>query len=127
MRALVDSHVLIWWMTSDSRLSKRAAAILRDRRSEILVSSAVGWELAIKVNLGKITPASLIESLEEAMLSETFTELPIALPHAIRAGLLPLHHRDPFDRLLVAQAQSLETPIISGDSLLDGYGVERLW
>ena len=127
MRALVDTHVLIWWMTSDSRLSNRAAAILRDRRSEILVSSAVGWELAIKVNLGKITPASLIESLEEAMLTETFTELPITLPHAIRAGLLPLHHRDPFDRLLVAQAQSLEIPIISGDSLLDGYGVQRLW
>jgi len=118
---------MVWWMTGDSRLSKRAAAIIGDPKSEVLVSAAVGWEMAIKVKLGKINPTSLIEGLEDAVSSETFTALPIALAHAIRAGLLPLHHRDPFDRLLVAQGQLLEIPIVSADRILDRYAVERVW
>lgn len=127
MKVLIDTHVLVWWLEDDSRLSRRASAIMKDSRSEILVSAAVGWEMAIKVNLGKIIPASVIERLEQAVASETFVSLPIALPHAIRAGLLPLHHRDPFDRLLVAQAQSLNIPLLSADHQLDVYEVQRLW
>lgn len=87
----------------------------------------MGWELAIKVNLGKIRPASLVQGLEETLSKEHFLELPIRVGEAVRAGLLPLHHRDPFDRLLVAQAQSLSLPILSADTALDAYDVRRIW
>jgi PIN domain nuclease of toxin-antitoxin system len=114
-------------MTDDPRLSKRALATIKNTQNEVLLSAAVAWEMAIKVKLGKINPASLVESLQDAVLSETFIDLPIALEHAIRAGLLPLHHRDPFDRVLVAQAMSMEIPIVSADRLLDLYKIERMW
>jgi PIN domain nuclease of toxin-antitoxin system len=127
LKILIDTHALIWWLREDPRLSKVAADTLTDPNNEILVSAGVGWELAIKVGLGKIEPASLIEQLDEAILKETFVELPVALAHGIRAGLLPPHHRDPFDRLLSAQALLLELPILSADRLFDQYGVQRLW
>lgn len=127
MTILLDTHALVWWLQNDSRLSKRAAVIIKNPTNKILVSAAVGWELAIKVNLGKIRPASLVQGLEEAMSRETFEELPVTVAQAIRAGLLPMHHRDPFDRLLAAQAQSLGCPILSADSLLDAYGIQRVW
>jgi PIN domain nuclease of toxin-antitoxin system len=83
--------------------------------------------LAIKIKIEKITPLSLIENLQEALRAESFTELEITLVHAVEAGLLPLHHKDPFDRLLVAQARSLNIPILSADRLLDLYGIQRIW
>ena len=127
MKILVDTHALIWWLRDDQRLSRAAAQILADPSNEILVSAGVGWELAIKVGLGKIEPANLIAQMEEAISRETFVELPVALAHGVRAGLLPLHHRDPFDRLLAAQAEILDVPILSADRLFDRYGVRRLW
>jgi PIN domain nuclease of toxin-antitoxin system len=127
MKFLLDTHALIWWMLDDSRLSKRANSIIRNPQNEIVISAAVGWEMAIKVNIGKINPASLIGNLVDAIASEVFIPLPIALQHAITAGLLPMHHRDPFDRLLVAQAQLLNIPVLSADHVLDSYEIERLW
>jgi PIN domain nuclease of toxin-antitoxin system len=127
MKILLDTHALVWWLSDDSRLSREAVRILEDPHNEILVSAAVGWELAIKVNLGKIHPASLVEQLEQTLASAVFTELPIAMAHAIRAGLLPPHHRDPFDRLLAAQAQAMKFPILSADRVLDQYAVQRVW
>jgi PIN domain nuclease of toxin-antitoxin system len=127
MGILLDTHALVWWMLESSRLSKRAAEILGGTESQILVSAVVAWEIAIKVNAGKIQPSSLVERLEEAVTGQAFLELPISIDHAIRAGLLPLHHRDPFDRLLVAQAQSLKLPILSADKALDEYDVRRIW
>jgi PIN domain nuclease of toxin-antitoxin system len=127
MKILLDTHTLVWWLRDDVRLSPQAARILKDPRNEILVSAAVGWEMAIKVNLGKIEPASLLEQLGQALAKEAFAELPITMAHAVRAGSLPLHHRDPFDRLLAAQAQALELPILSADRLLDQYAVQRVW
>lgn len=91
------------------------------------MSAAVGWELAIKVNLEKIAPSSLIERMKQVVKQQEFAEQEITLEHAVRAGLLPLHHRDPFDRLLVAQAQSLNIPIVSADRVLDRYDVKRVW
>jgi len=88
MKVLLDTHVLVWWLEDADRLSKRSAAILGNRDNGILVSAVVGWEIAIKVGAGKMKPRSILERLEMA----------------VRAGLLPLHHRDPFDRLLVAQS-----------------------
>jgi len=127
VRVLLDTHALVWWLRDDPRLSKAAAQIIRDPGNEILLSAVVGWELAIKVGLGKIGPASLIGQLNEAASKEGFVELPIALAHGVRAGLLAAHHRDPFDRLLSAQAQILQVPILSADRLFDLYGVQRLW
>jgi PIN domain nuclease of toxin-antitoxin system len=127
MEILLDTHALVWWMLGSSRVSKRAATILSGRTSRILVSAVVAWELAIKVNAGRIHPSSLMTMLEEAVAGQAFVEVPITVDHAIRAGLLPLHHRDPFDRLLVAQAQALNLPVLSADLALDKYDVRRIW
>ena len=127
MRFLLDTHVVIWWLEDASRLSVRAATILSNRQNSLLISAAVGWELAIKVNLGKLKPSSILDNLDRALEQEAFLELPITLQMAVRAGLLPTHHRDPFDRLLVAQSQSLNIPILSADAVLDRYGIKRVW
>jgi PIN domain nuclease of toxin-antitoxin system len=127
MKVLIDTHALIWWLHDDSRLSKAAALILKDTQNEILVSAAVGWEMAIKAGLGKMDPALVVEELETAIANESFLELPVSLTHAIRAGLLPHHHRDPFDRLLAAQAQLLDIRILSADRLFDLYQIQRVW
>jgi PIN domain nuclease of toxin-antitoxin system len=127
MQVLIDTHTLVWWMVDGSRLSKRASDILSDPSNRILISAVVAWELAIKVNAGKIHPPTLISLLEGALAQQGFEQLPISLEHAVRAGMLPLHHRDPFDRLLVAQAQVIGAPILSADRALDAYDVRRVW
>jgi PIN domain nuclease of toxin-antitoxin system len=127
MQILIDTHTLVWWMVDGSRLSRRASETLSDLSNRILISAVVAWELAIKVNVGKIHPPTLISLLEGALAQQVFAELPISLEHAVRAGLLPLHHRDPFDRLLVAQAQAMGAPILSADRALDAYDVRRIW
>jgi PIN domain nuclease of toxin-antitoxin system len=127
MEVLVDTHVLVWAFNEPKRLSKRAISILTNTSNAILVSAAVAWELSIKVNLGKLDALPLLAGLTQRLQREGFTELPISIAQATRAGLLPLHHRDPFDRLLVAQAQDLGVPILSADSSLDSYDIKRLW
>jgi PIN domain nuclease of toxin-antitoxin system len=127
MKVLLDTHVVVWWLEDASRLSRRAHTILANRDNGILISAAVGWELAIKVNSGKLKPPSILEGLDRLLGREAFSELPITLETAIRAGFLPAHHRDPFDRILVSQAQSLNIPILSADAILDRYDVKRLW
>lgn len=124
---LLDTHTLIWWMVDPDRLSKDAATILADAGNRILVSAVVAWELAIKINAGKIQPSSLLLGLDGVLAKQTFAELPISLEHAVKAGMLPLHHRDPFDRVLVSQALVLGIPIVSADRTLDAYGVRRIW
>jgi PIN domain nuclease of toxin-antitoxin system len=127
VRILLDTHALIWWFGNESRLSRRASSMIATQNNTILVSAAIAWELAIKVNLGKFDALSLATELPRYAEEEGFEELPISMEHAIRAGLLPLHHRDPFDRLLVAQAQALNVPILSADAVLDQYDVKRVW
>jgi PIN domain nuclease of toxin-antitoxin system len=127
VRVLLDTHVVVWWLGDATRLSRRAITILANRDNGILISAAVGWEMAIKINLGKLKPRSLLDGLGRVVEQEAFSELPISLEAAVRAGTLPHHHRDPFDRLLVAQSQSLNVPILSADTVLDRYGVKRLW
>jgi PIN domain nuclease of toxin-antitoxin system len=127
VKLLLDTHVLVWWLEDPRRLSRRAATILANRDNDILISAAVGWEIAIKVGAGKMKPRSILQDLDRVLAEEAFSELPITLGAAVRAGLLPLHHRDPFDRLLVAQAQSLNVPILSADGVLDLYDIKRLW
>ena len=127
MRVLIDTQVLFWWYSEPLKLSRSAVSVIEDGSNVLLVSAATAWELAIKVTLGKLDALSLVIDLEGFLREEGFTELPITVPQATRAGLLPLHHRDPFDRILVAQAQDLGIPIISSDHLLDRYDVKRLW
>jgi PIN domain nuclease of toxin-antitoxin system len=127
MEVILDSHALLWWFNDPQRLSKRANSILTNTDNTVLVSAAVAWELSIKVNLGKLDALALLTGLTQRLQKEGFTELSVTIEHATRAGLLPLHHRDPFDRLLVAQAQDLGIPIVSEDDLLDRYDVKRVW
>jgi len=127
MKLLLDTHALIWWFNEPAKLSARAASILGNPGNTILISAAVAWELAIKVNLGKIDALPLVTELASHTAEEGFTELPISMAQAVRAGLLPRHHRDPFDRVLVAQAQDLNVPILSADAVLDRYDVKRIW
>ena len=127
MNILLDTHALIWWFEGSPALSKRASSIMANPNNVILISAVLGWELAIKVNVGKFHTPSLVQDLDGIVRREGFAELPISLDHAVRAGLLPMHHKDPFDRLLVAQAHALNFPILSADTVLDRYGVQRLW
>jgi PIN domain nuclease of toxin-antitoxin system len=126
LTVLLDTHILIWSMVEPDRLSRSARLIIENSGNRILISAAVAWELAIKLKTGKIKPPSLVDRLHASLDRALFSELPITIEHATRAGLLPLHHRDPFDRLLVAQALTLGIPIISADTLLEKYGVERI-
>jgi PIN domain nuclease of toxin-antitoxin system len=127
LNLLIDSHVLLWWWTDEGRLSRRAKDAILDSRNRSYVSAAVTWELATKVNLGKLDAREVISSLPQLLLEEGFRRLAISTDHALRAGLLPLLHRDPFDRMLVAQAQALNSPVVSADAVFDRYGVQRIW
>ncbi len=127
METLLDTHALVWWFEGAPTLSGQAHKILTNADNLIYVSAVVGWELAIKVNLGKFLYPELVRDLTDLLQQQGWVELPITIEHASRAGLLPLHHRDPFDRMLAAQAQSLKMPILSADRALDEYDVRRLW
>lgn len=124
---LVDTHALIWWFNEPKKLSKKAVSLLSASANTVLVSAAVAWEIAIKVNIGKLDAYSLISDFAQQIKREGFDDLPINLEQAIKAGFLTMHHRDPFDRLLIAQAEALNAPILSADTLLDPYGIKRLW
>jgi PIN domain nuclease of toxin-antitoxin system len=127
MIVLLDTHVLRWWLDGSAELSPTARdAILASANSKV-ISSVVPWELAIKTNLGKFDSKVLLSRWDEILGAQGFSELPIESAHAIRAGLLPLHHRDPFDRMLAAQAQVTGWPILSADRIFDYYGVRRIW
>lgn len=119
-RLLIDTHVLLWWLSDDPSLGEKAKAIVADPRNEIVVSAASTWEIAIKQNLGKLTaPLGLAGIAEE----EGFLPLPISLFHGEQAGYLPDHHKDPFDRMLIAQAQSEGLEIVTSDEKFQRYGV----
>jgi PIN domain nuclease of toxin-antitoxin system len=127
MNVLIDSHVVLWWFSRSRQLSRPARAILEDPQTRVYVSAAAAWELAIKVNLGKLAARSLVEDLPQLLFEEGFRRLAISMDHALRAGMLPRHHNDPFDRMLVAQSQALNCPIVSSDTVFDSYGVRRIW
>ena len=128
MRCLLDTHTLIWWMSGDSNLSSTARTIIKDRNNVSLVSAVSAWEIATKVRLGKLPGAAdLIQDFVEDLTRERIEILDVTAHQAIRAGLLPGPRKDPFDRMLIAQALAENIPIVSNDRALDGYGVNRLW
>jgi PIN domain nuclease of toxin-antitoxin system len=128
MNLLLDTHTFLWWLTDDLRLSQHARELLADGDSRLLFSAASGWEIAIKVRLGRLSLPEPAEDFIPAQLAENAIEdLPVLLSHALRTGVLPDHHRDPFDRLLVAQSQLERLAIVSADPLLAQYDVEVVW
>jgi PIN domain nuclease of toxin-antitoxin system len=127
MNLLIDSHIVLWWFSRTRQLSRPARQAIGDPQNRIYVSAAAAWELAIKVNLGKLDAKPLISNFPQLLLEEGFHRLAISTDHALRAGTLSRHHNDPFDRMLVAQAQALNCPIVSADSVFDSYGVRRIW
>ena len=124
---LLDTNVFYWWLNDPDRLSPTARDMITSWADPIVVSAVVPWELAIKTNLSRIDGEAVLSIWDDKLAAEGFSELPIESAHAIRAGHLPLHHRDPFDRMLAAQAQVTGWPIISADRIFDYYGVRRIW
>jgi len=127
MNLLIDSHALLWWLGATDKLSSKAQQMLRSAGNRVYVSAAVAWELAIKVNLGKLDARDLVSDLPHVLFERGFRRLAISMDHALRAGALPRLHHDPFDRMLIAQSQALSFPIVSADAMFDHYGVERIW
>lgn len=128
MRALLDTHALIWWFSDDTSLTQNTRGIIANTDNTLLVSAASAWELAIKYQLGKLRKAAdLVSNFSGRIESEGFQLLPISAEHGIRAGLLPGPHKDPFNRMLIAQCQAENAPIISNDAIFEHYGVRRLW
>lgn len=122
-RLLLDTHALLWWLAGDARLGAKATELIAEGRNEVFVSAASAWEIAIKKALGKLTAPDDLEAVVE---DEGFTSLPISLFHGERAGALPPLHRDPFARMLVAQAQAEGLDVVSADPHIPQYGVRTI-
>ena len=122
---LLDTHALIWALSTPRRLPARVAAVLRDPDTDVYVSAVSTWEIAIKSALGKIEAD--LSAIVSAARAADFDELPITIAHTERLSVLPPHHRDPFDRLLVAQALEEHLTIVTHDRLIAAYPVARLW
>jgi PIN domain nuclease of toxin-antitoxin system len=128
VRLLLDTHVFLWWVGGSRELSRRARAAIGSGRNECFVSLATAWEIAIKVSLGSLrVEGALDRFLPEQIAANGFKPLPIDLKHATRVATLPFHHRDPFDRLLVAQALEEELAIVTADAVVTKYGARRVW
>ena len=128
MRLLLDTHALIWWLAGDEALSGRAREAIADEANSVAVSAASAMEVATKFRIGKLPDAALLAQNFEAIIADQgFSELPISIRHALRAGEMNITHKDPFDRLLIAQAQSEDMVLISNEALFDGFAVKRLW
>lgn len=128
MRVLLDTHALLWADLEPDRLSRRARSVLESISTEVLVSAASAWEITTKVRIGKLPEAvRFAAELAERVRDLGFQPLAVTLEHAQRAGSLPGSHRDPFDRMLIAQAQTENLALISNEKVFDSYGVRRVW
>lgn len=128
MHVLLDTHALLWWLADDPALTRPARKAISETKNTVLVSAASAWEIATKVRLGKLSSALfLTDDFSGYIEREGFQILAISGEHAIRAGLLPGIHKDPFDRMLIAQSHADNMPIVSNESLFDRYGVRRVW
>jgi PIN domain nuclease of toxin-antitoxin system len=125
---LLDTHSLVWAVQEPSKLSSAALAAILDPANDRLLSAATIWELAIKVDIGKITLSMPYRQwMDKAFVDLQLILLPITVEYAERQSTLPPHHKDPFDRLLIAQALVEGVPLVCADSAFDAYGVVRLW
>ncbi len=128
MRVLLDTHALIWWAMNDPKLSQDARSLLSSFDNEVFVSAASAWEVSTKVRIGKLPGAEMFAAEFPARVERLgFRELAIRIEHGQRAGLLPGAHKDPFDRMLIAQAQAENMPLVSIEKVFDDYRVRRIW
>jgi PIN domain nuclease of toxin-antitoxin system len=125
VRLLVDSHALWWWLGDDPQLSYRAEAAISDPDNHVFVSACVGYELAYKQNLGRLPPFP--EDLIRRLQREGFEVLPISLKHALAGAKLPGPHRDPWDRIMMAQAAAEQLTVVTVDRVFAAYGIPTLW
>jgi PIN domain nuclease of toxin-antitoxin system len=127
-RLLLDTHAFLWWLAGDKRLSAGARKAVAEESDPIFVSAASVWEITTKHRLGKLPGASaIVGDLAGAIEGQGFVGLPIAIRHGQAAGTLPGPHRDPFDRMLIAQAMLDDLVLVSNEPAFDVYGVRRLW
>lgn len=123
MRLLLDTSAFLWWLTEDERLGPQARSAMAISENGVFVSAVSAWEIAIKRSLGKLDLSGDIAAWIEA---EEFAELPVGVAHALEAELLPLHHRDPFDRMLVAQSRHENMTLVTSDRAISQYDVQIL-
>lgn len=128
MRLLLDTHALLWWFTDDPRLSSEARLRIVDVANEVLVSAASAWEIATKQRLGRLEGVpGAARRFAELVAADGFTPLTISHAHALRAGSFGANHRDPFDRMLAAQAEIEEVPLLTRDPVFEEFGIKTLW
>ena len=128
MRVLLDTHALLWWLSDDTGLTRSARKTIADTRNTLIVSAASAWEIATKVRLGKLPTANdLAADFSGHLDRDGFQLLAISAEHGIRAGLLPGPHKDPFDRMLIAQAQTEQLVLLTTDRVFEKYKVDHLF
>lgn len=127
MKLLVDTHALIWFQAGDRRLSKAARRAIEADDAELLISAATVWEMAIKASLGRLQLPGPVDGYIAEKVGQGYRMMAISWTHAAKVEDLPWHHRDPFDRLLVAQALTERCPVITKDRAFHKYGVEVVW
>jgi PIN domain nuclease of toxin-antitoxin system len=127
MRILLDTHAFLWFVAGDDRLSRKARRAMEGDDAELFLSAAVAWEMAIKSSLGRLTLPSPVEQYVAEKLESGFHMLPIEWTHAAAVETMPFHHRDPFDRLLAAQAIIEKMPIVTADPVFRLYKADVVW
>jgi PIN domain nuclease of toxin-antitoxin system len=128
MRLMLDTHAFLWWSLDDDRLSSDARLAIADGRNDVVISVASIWEVAIKAGQGKIDlPMAVDAYVADRLRRNRWTTLAIEVRHAVRAASLPMIHADPFDRVLIAQAQVESLPIVTTDAAITRYDVETIW
>jgi PIN domain nuclease of toxin-antitoxin system len=128
MRLLLDTHTLIWWLATHPNLSVVARDAIADDTNEVHVSAVSAWEIATKHRIGKLPGVGfLVSDMAGVMADQGFLGLPVSVQHGLKAGDLPGPHRDPFDRMLIAQAMAENLVLLSNETIFDRYGVKRLW
>jgi PIN domain nuclease of toxin-antitoxin system len=128
LRLLLDTHTFVWWLAGTEALAVTARAAIADEDNDVFVSAASAWEITTKHRLGKLPGvAAIIDDLDAAIVNQSFIGLPISIRHGQVGGALPGPHRDPFDRMLIAQAMVDSLVLVSNEQIFDAYGVGRLW
>jgi len=128
VRLLLDTHALLWWYSDDPALPKSCRKLITQPDSSVFVSAASAWEISTKFRLGRLPSGSeLVQDFGGYLEQESFVSLPVSSEHGIRAGMLPGPHQDPFDRMLIAQAEIERLFIVSNEKIFDQYGVRRVW
>ena len=128
MRILLDTHAFLWWISDAQQLSQKARQIIGNGENTLFLSAASGWEIAIKTRLGKLKlPTDITSFILEQLSVNAITPLPVQMKHALHVSSLPDFHRDPFDRMIVAQAQVEDLLVLTADPQFAGYNVQTIW